>query len=326
MANIAITNYCNLKCKYCFADDMIQEKSMSITLEDYKHILSFLARTPENHVGIIGGEPTLHPDFENILKETNKYCKECNTGATLFTNGINLEKYLPFIGERIGILLNCNSPQFMSDEQWKKTNELLDHVDLLSWLDDKPTHPAKLNIGCNVYPGLTDYSYIWEIVDKYHLTHLRTSVVSPGGIYADMRSDKEAYYKLMKPIFIEHCKNAIKHKCVLNMDCGKIPNCYYTMEEKEIVEKACDRHQGEFCEPVVDIKANFKCYACFGQTDKEVDIRDFNDIFELKRYLLANCTFPKAKANCTGKCTSCKKHDLMQCQGGCLSFARANLK
>ena len=95
MANIAIVNYCNLKCKYCFADDMIHEDTQSISIDDYRKILSFLARTPKNHVGIIGGEPTLHPHFEEILKETNKYCREVNTDATLFTNGIELEKYLP---------------------------------------------------------------------------------------------------------------------------------------------------------------------------------------------------------------------------------------
>ena len=30
MANIAITNVCNLKCQYCFAEDMIQEETKNI--------------------------------------------------------------------------------------------------------------------------------------------------------------------------------------------------------------------------------------------------------------------------------------------------------
>mgnify|MGYP003313974964 CR=1 FL=1 len=66
MANIAILNYCNLKCEYCFADDMIQEESTSIIIEDYQRILEFLSRGPQNYVGIIGGEPTLHPEFIEI--------------------------------------------------------------------------------------------------------------------------------------------------------------------------------------------------------------------------------------------------------------------
>ena len=321
MANIAIINYCNLKCPYCFADDMIHEKSKCITLDDFRKILEFTARTPDNHIGLIGGEPTLHPDFENILKEVNRYCKECNTGCTLFTNGINLEKFLPFIGERIGTLLNLNSPKFMSKEFWTKTNEVLDHLDSLSWLDDGiPGKPAKVNIGCNVHPGLDDYSFLWEIVDKYKLHHIRTSVVSPGGQYTSMRNDKNAYFAKMKPIFIEHCKNAEKHKVILNIDCGHIPSCYFTVEELDLVRKVCDGHQGDFCEPVIDITSDFKATACFGTWDP-VDIRDFKDIHELRRYLMATRNIPRSLANCDGKCAICKKHELMQCQGGCLGFA-----
>lgn len=321
MPNIAIINYCNLQCPYCFADDMIKEKSVTITLDDYRKILEFISKSPDNHVGIIGGEPTLHPDFDNILKETNKYCKECHTTATLFTNGLELLNHLPYIGDRFGILLNCNSPKFMTETQWQKTLKIIDHLADLSWLDDEMREkPPKVNLGCNVHPGLEDYSYIWDIVKKYKLHHLRTSVVSPGGKYMCMRNDKEAYYTKMKPIFVEHCKNAIKHKCKLNMDCGHIPSCYFTVEELEIVREACDCHQGDFCEPVIDITSDFKATACFGTWDP-VDIRDFENVPELRRYLMAKKNLPRAYANCTGKCKTCKKHELLKCQGGCLGFA-----
>jgi len=314
MANIAIVNYCNLKCKYCFADDMIQEESACITIDDFKKVLEFISRTPKNHVGIIGGEPTLHPQFEEILKELNIYCRECNTGATLFTNGIELDKYLPFIGDRIGLLINCNAAEWQNPDLYEKHIKTLDHLHELSWFDSKVT------LGCNVFPGQTDYSFIWELVDKYHINHLRTSVVSPGGCYAALRSDKEKYYMDMKPVFIEHCKNAIKHNCRLCMDCGHIPMCYFTMEEREIVEQICDNLYQDFCEPVVDITPEFKATACFGSYDP-IDIRDFDNLIELERYLMAKKNLPKAEANGTGRCSTCKRHKMLQCQGGCLGFA-----
>lgn len=317
MANIAIVNYCNLKCKYCFADDMICEESQSISLEDYRTILSFLARTPKNHVGIIGGEPTLHPRFKDILKETNKYCREVNTSATLFTNGIELDEYLPFIGERIGILINCNTPEYQPSDLFKKQRDTLDHLHELSWFD------KKANCGCNIYPKCEDYGYMWDIVDRYHLDHIRTSVVSPAATFAEWRKNKEGYYNLMKPIFLQFCKDAIKHNCKLNLDCGHIPMCYFDMDEADLVREACTNTDQDFCEPVVDITPSFKATACFGSYDP-VDIRDFNNLFELERYLLIKKSLPKAEANCTGKCTTCKKHKLLQCQGGCLGFGEVN--
>lgn len=334
MANIAIVNYCNLKCKYCFADDMIQEDLATMSVEDFCKVLEFLSRTPKNHVGIIGGEPTLHPQFGEILKETNRYCRELNTEATLFTNGIELEKWMPDIGERIHLLINCNSPEFQSSELFNKQRQTLDHLADLSWLDDCPDHPAKASCGCNIYIGCDDYSYIWDIVDRYRLRHLRTSVVSPAACYAEWRTNKEGYYNTLKPKYLKFCEDALKHHCTLGMDCGHIPTCYFTREEAEIAREACSPimpdggrdimmssfDKQEFCEPVVDITPDFKATACFGSYDP-VDIRDFRDLIELERYLLIMKNYPKAQANCTGKCTTCKKHKLLQCNGGCLGFA-----
>lgn len=314
MANIAITNYCNLRCKYCFAEDMIQEKPKSIDMDSFRKILDFIARTPKNHVGIIGGEPTLHPHFNDILEEVNRYCMNVNTGATLFTNGIELEKFMPMIGDRIGLLINCNSPEFQSAELFKKQRETLDHMYNLAWFDHKA------NCGCNIYPGCTDYSYIWEIVDRYHLNHLRTSVVSPAACYQEMRKDKEAYYMLMKPIFLQFVEDAKKHNCRLNMDCGHIPMCYFKLEEAKLVEEVCDNLYQDWCEPVVDITPDFRATACFGSYDP-VDIRDFGNLIELERFLQIKKSLPKAEKNCTGRCSICRKHELLQCQGGCLGFA-----
>lgn len=313
MANIAIVNYCNLRCPYCFAEDMIQEEMNTISLDDFRKILEFISRTPKNHIGIIGGEPTLHPQFEEIIKEVNKYCHELDTGATLFTNGIELKKFYPLLGDRIGILINCNSPQFQKQEQYDKLIDTLDYLSEMSAFD------RRVNCGCNIHLGLKDYSFIWEIVDRYHLTGLRTSVVSPAATYESWRKDKEGYYYALKPIFLQYCKDAIKHNCRVRIDCGHIPMCYFTSEEREIVLQICDEPCNDFCEPVVDIKPDFKATACFGSYDP-IDIRDFDNLIELERYLLIKKSLPRAEKNCTGKCTTCKRHKLLQCQGGCLGF------
>lgn len=316
--NIAIINYCNLKCPYCFADDMIQEESKCLSVDDFKKILDFACRTPRNYIGIIGGEPTLHPQFKEILAEVNKYCKQFDTGATLFTNGINLEPYLADISERIGILINCNSPKYMGAEKFSKQRKVLDHLDMLSWFDSRVT------IGYNLFIGDDDRSFIWDIVDRYHINHVRTSVSAPGGIYIDWRNRKEEYYQTMKPKFLEFCREAIEHHCILNVDCNHIPDCYFDDNEMELIMQACGpEHEGiceKFCNPVIDITPDFKATACFGSYDP-VDIRDFNCIDDLERHLLLKKSYIRALANNQGKCSTCKLHENMQCQGGCLGFA-----
>ena len=71
MANIAVTTYCNLHCEYCFAHTMIEEMGNPIDLDQFRMILNWIARTPQNHIGLIGGEPLVHPHIDEIFKEVN---------------------------------------------------------------------------------------------------------------------------------------------------------------------------------------------------------------------------------------------------------------
>ena len=46
MSNNAIVNYCNLKCPYCFAEDMIKEENTFMSLDDYNKLLDFILKNP----------------------------------------------------------------------------------------------------------------------------------------------------------------------------------------------------------------------------------------------------------------------------------------
>ena len=106
MANIAITKYCNLKCPYCFAETMMtEEDKKNIDLNLLKDILEWLKCTPHERIGLIGGEPTLHPQFKEILSIVNNHCEQNDSKSILFTNGIELEKYLPYISPKMSILI-----------------------------------------------------------------------------------------------------------------------------------------------------------------------------------------------------------------------------
>lgn len=316
MANIAITTYCNLKCPYCFADDMIHtEECNNITIEQLQRILCLLAKSKNYHIGIIGGEPTLHPNFDLIISEISRYCIELNTFATLFTNAINLEKWIHALNERIRILINLNNPVNMTSLQWNDIIQSIEALNKSELLSNQYT------IGCNIYPDEHNYNYIWDTVDKYNLQRLRVSVVSPGGKYSSLRLNKEYYYTVMKPIFMEFINKAYDRKVELISDCNQIPDCYFNNDElRKIYSVMIHRFHESICKPVVDITPDFKATACFGCYDP-VDCSQFENLDDLERYLLHKKTYPRVQANCTGKCAGCKHHELLTCQGGCLGFA-----
>ena len=67
MPNISLSSRCNLHCPYCFAHETMGAGSGDITLENFDAALEFLTRTGPVNIGLIGGEPTLHPHFDEIV-------------------------------------------------------------------------------------------------------------------------------------------------------------------------------------------------------------------------------------------------------------------
>lgn len=317
MANIVITNICNLQCKYCFAEGLKENKENFITLGELYRILSFCKTSQETAMGIIGGEPTLHPMFKQILEITGNYSVENDLDTMIFTNGIELEKFLPYIKERHRILINCNSPIYQTESQYRALMSTLDAIDEKGWFDYK-----KAICGCNIHLDCDNYDYFWNIVKKYNLKEIRCSVVNPSGEYLEYISQKTEYFNKIKPLFMEFCRKAKEHNCFIEMDCAKIPICYFTDEELKFVkEQTQDSCLDTYCYPIVDILPDYKAVPCFG-TFTPVDIELFKNMNELRRYLHIKKMTPKLEGNKEGRCLICPMHSLLQCQGGCLKFSQ----
>lgn len=83
LADISINNVCDRGCEFCYKNSNMKGKTMS--LQDYEEVLRNLPLTWQLALG--GGEPTLHPDFIEILRMTREdYDKIPN----YTTNGIHL--------------------------------------------------------------------------------------------------------------------------------------------------------------------------------------------------------------------------------------------
>lgn len=300
MVNIQITDSCSLNCSYCISQKT--SKNQNMDLEDFCNLLEYLSPSKVN-LGITGGEPTEHPEFEDFLAQINYYNDTIGTHTTIFTNGINLKPYLPYISNNDLIVLNCS----VDNQQQKEILDLLPRVN------------RKVAYKCNLQNNITDYSSFWNIVKEYRLQEIQLSLMLPIDQYI---FDKEKYYIKIKPIFLQFCKDAIKNKCKINLICNHIPYCYFTLEEREIVNEACGAKLKDLkvCPPDIIIDPDWNARMCWG-CKEQVNLSSFDRIEEVERYLQYKSTYPRTIANNTGKCTICKQGDFFQCQGGCLYFA-----
>ncbi|QPJ64635.1 MAG: radical SAM protein [Candidatus Nitrohelix vancouverensis] len=136
--NIILNSYCNLKCNYCFADEYMEEtvKSPEKTMDfDFfaKELLPKVSKAPV--INFMGGEPTLHPRFVEMMKLTYE---AITPGASLglFTNGLMSEKALDLLvsiagpnGARLrkiyfAVLLNWQTRENISEKNHQRCQEI----------------------------------------------------------------------------------------------------------------------------------------------------------------------------------------------------------
>ena len=191
MANIMINEVCNLRCPYCFADEFVNKAPKEISTDDFHKAVEFALSSGNNErIGVIGGEPTLHSNFKELM--TILIDDPRVSDVTVFTNGTRVDHYYNEFGHpKVHMLLNCNSPSNMGRTEFDKMCSCIDALIKERHFKDR------LTLGINMYKPDFEYEYIIELLKKYSLRSLRTSVSVPNDPY--FISHPLDYFKLMKP-------------------------------------------------------------------------------------------------------------------------------
>lgn len=93
LANIDLTNRCNLNCPICFANANVQGYIYEPSLEEIEVMLQALRDlrpTPATAVQFSGGEPTVHPQFFDIVAAARR---KGFSNIQIATNGLKMADY-----------------------------------------------------------------------------------------------------------------------------------------------------------------------------------------------------------------------------------------
>ncbi len=95
--HVEITNACNLECSNCTRFVGHHKKPFFMDVDTFKKAVKSLEYFP-GVVGIMGGEPTLHPQFEELMDIYMDIIPQINRRA-LWTNGFKYDKFKSKIEE-----------------------------------------------------------------------------------------------------------------------------------------------------------------------------------------------------------------------------------
>ncbi len=107
---LKVTNRCNLKCEYCYANSGAFDAKSEISIEEIEDLLSNMSE-PIRKIIITGGEPLIRTDILDIIQVCNKYGK-----VQLLTNGTlgdrELYETILSLVDSIQISIDSNIPEY----------------------------------------------------------------------------------------------------------------------------------------------------------------------------------------------------------------------
>lgn len=319
MANIMINETCNQKCSYCFASEFVNIKKNDISFDCFVKAVEFILTEKDDkrkgRIGLIGGEPLLHPQFDEFVHYLINRMDVKH--ITVYTNGVLLNQHLDSIlNKKVGLLININSIKDVGEENFSKTQEAVD--ELVNKYNKK-----NITLGLNIYDDI-DYSFFILCADKYRIPKVRLSIVVPA---YNKKKSGYTHFTALKNNILKVTKELLLRDINFGFDCNWPVPCMWTIEEKHDLEimglmgNSRDRIPSCncCCIPVIDILPDLTAIRCFGLSDiSKQPIGDFADINELRDFYYSNLDLKLCKVQLKDGCDKCDMYP-HRCYGGCLA-------
>lgn len=314
MANVILTNTCNLSCPYCFAGEIRALAAEYITQEALTCAVTFLKKSCCDEIGLIGGEPTLHPHFVEILSAM----ADTFNKVFVYSNGICLEKFFPdALKENICYLINVNETSFIGEVKFKSICHMLESAATLGKI-------RQFSLSVNIYRENQTFDDVLLLCENFGLKGLRISVVVP----AEYGLTSNEWFTRLKPSLMHLYRMLKDRNIVPKYDCNIVPPCIFTPEELEFLRTLpgspsdIARLTGDMCvcRPVIDIYPDLTVARCFGISEKRHRLSEFVSLSDAIRCFMYEIDGAKLYAEKSQSCQECYRRRTLQCYGGCLKF------
>jgi MoaA/NifB/PqqE/SkfB family radical SAM enzyme len=313
MANVLLTNRCNLRCAYCFAQERLEgNRNQVMTLADVATVIAFLKRSDHPILRAMGGEPTLHPEFPRIVEMALAE----GMRVDVLSNATWPAEYNDFFRRisprRLLFLLNIDHPDNYAPSQWERIERNTAAV----------AARGTVTLSFNLFEEQPRYEYLLDLIRRHRIDKVRMSFSLPvlGARNACLTLEQ---CKTLGPAVVELVRRAGALGAEVRMD-NAVPLCVFSYEQvgELLMTGALDLKRNARCEPIVDIGPDLSVWCCFCLSrlwNRRLD--EFENLQEIQTYYRQAMGLYQGRLYPMDACDDCKYRDLWGCQGGCLSYA-----
>ena len=306
MANIALTNVCNLDCHYCFALSDTGHATGPreyVRDEQFEATLDFLERSKIPEARLLGGEPTLHPRFAQLAARA----MERGFRVVVFSNAIIPDAALEFLEqaspESVALLINARAAQDHQPAQWRRIENTYRRLQ------------TKICLGYNIASRVPELDFLLEHIARYGLGRtVRLGLAHPR-LEGENEHLRPRDYPFIGRRIVEFARQCRQAQVQIDFDCGFVP-CMFPEGTHELFGV---QDFGLRCNPILDLMPDGKFISCFPlQTLHQEPLTPRAEASELRAKFTAEFAELR-QATLYPECVDCNYRAAGRCSGGCLS-------
>lgn len=315
-AGISLTYQCPEQCTFCYSKELSNIFPQAMSPNDFKKILIWLIKQKFNCIGLVGGEPTCHPDFGKICEILHKTLKTpSKTKIYLMCKATSLSKniiqYLLPHNNNIVVQLHISVEDLKHTDKKTHLYRILEHLNssgipllFRTVLKD----PGTINVD---YKDMINFMSPWSKLIRFSF---------------DSRSElNENKTKDMARGIIDFINQCCK-KNIYAVSIRPIPKCFFNRRQilkyrKQIMFN-CTKDDFNLL-PHFIINPDLSCFLCCSTRYRIKNILQYNNTKELRKIYSIQLKeyFDKPAFD---KCLSCKEYTKRRCLGSCLGHRISN--
>lgn len=310
--NVVLNSACNIRCEYCFAKEVIDNFNEEISLDNFRYILEFFKKSGRSEIGLLGGEPTLHTSFIQIIE----LLKEIQFDFSIKSNALWGKRINELFSElptgKVAYLLNINKPSFYTPQQWQRINDNLNSI-----------KGFRKTLSINIDRPEFEYEYILDLAEKFNAKYLRWSFAHPifdlNKKEIDQRYLKINQYKETAIRILDFIRKAAKQN-IMTLGDHSVIMCMFDKEQIEEIYSL----KGELnskCEGTLDILQNLQVIYCLPMNSffPKVFLKEFKSLDEIDVFFENRIKPFRIIEYPFNECRDCTFAINDECHGGCLA-------
>jgi MoaA/NifB/PqqE/SkfB family radical SAM enzyme len=319
MYNLFLLGRCNLRCSYCFAEgyrtDLTGRKGENggaggvMRLETYARILDFLKKSGVPIVSLIGGEPTLHPEFIPFINLALQKGLTVSVKTNAFWGEKVAEEILRLPADGIHYLLNINSPQALGARRWQRVAE-----------NARRMRGRNVDFQFNVYGPDFSWDGFLDLAKAVRpnriVWSLSNMVKGEGnGSPAGPLAVREQYSKRILAFLV-----AAGEAGIPTVGVHGVTPCMFFEEDYQTL-LAYGGTLESICRPVFDILPDRSVLYCFPMSEhlEGKRLEDFQYMQDMNLAFLKETAFRRSDGFPLDDCFECSFSCALACDGGCLA-------